>query len=93
MFDIPAATEAGPDDGYWRFTKRLTWALLVLWCGVTFGLVYFAGELNFQVFGWPFSFWMDAQGALFLYIAIVVGYAWAMNRRERLYRQQRPPPA
>jgi putative solute:sodium symporter small subunit len=79
----PGQRDDAGDSGFWRDTKRLTWLLLALWCGVTFGFVYFAGELSFNVFGWPLSFWIDAQGALYAYVMIVCAYAWAMNRRER----------
>jgi putative solute:sodium symporter small subunit len=51
-----------------------------VWLFVTFGVSYFARELNFNFFGWPFSFWMGAQGALAVYLLIVGFYAWYMNR-------------
>jgi len=41
---------------------------------------YFARELSFNFFGWPFSFWMGAQGALAVYLLIVGFYAWYTNR-------------
>jgi len=34
------------------------------------------------VFGWPFSFWMAAQGALIVYVLLIGAYAWIMNRLE-----------
>ena len=33
------------------------------------------------VAGWPFSFWFAAQGAVFVFIAIVAIFAWVANRR------------
>ncbi|WP_077037537.1 DUF4212 domain-containing protein [Pelomonas sp. KK5] len=72
---------------YWQRTCRLTAALLLLWALVCFGLTWFARELSgWRFFGWPFSFWVAAQGALFVFLAIVVFYAWAMNRLDRLSR-------
>jgi putative solute:sodium symporter small subunit len=65
---------------YWRRTLRLTAALLFLCCAVTFGVSYFARDLNFSFFGWPFSFWMAAQGALIVYCLIVWAYARGMER-------------
>ncbi len=67
---------------YWRRTQRLTMALLALWFGVTFSAAFFARELDFMLFGWPFSFWFCAQGALLLFLAIVCVYAWRMERLE-----------
>jgi putative solute:sodium symporter small subunit len=65
---------------YWRKNLRMTGALLVVWFVVTFGVSYFARELSFSFFGWPFSFWMGAQGTLVVYCLIIGYYAWYMNR-------------
>lgn len=65
---------------YWRKNLRITGLLLMVWFGVTFGVSYFARDLNFSFFGWPFSFWVAAQGALVVYVLIVAFYAWYMNR-------------
>jgi putative solute:sodium symporter small subunit len=54
--------------------------LLAVWAGLSFGCCYFARELSFMVGGWPFSYWMAAQGALLGFIAIVVVYAVVMLR-------------
>lgn len=54
--------------------------LLAVWVVVSFVPVYFARDLRFVVFGWPFDYWFAAQGALLAFIAIVVVYAWAMKR-------------
>ncbi len=67
-------------ERYWRSNLRMTAALLLVWLIVTFGVSYFARELSFNFFGWPFSFWMGAQGALAVYLLIVGFYAWYMNR-------------
>lgn len=65
---------------HWRKTLRLTAALLMVWFLVSFVAVYFARDLNFTFFGWPFSFWLGAQGGPLLYGLIIGLYAWAMNR-------------
>lgn len=70
---------------YWRRTRVLTALLLLVWLGVTFGVSYFARALSFTFFGWPFSFWMGAQGALLVYGAIIGFYAWYMNRMDIEY--------
>jgi putative solute:sodium symporter small subunit len=41
---------------------------------------YFARDLNFTFFGWPFSFWMGAQGSLVVYCLIIWFYAHFMNK-------------
>lgn len=65
---------------YWRKNLRVTTVLLVIWFVVTFGVSYFARDLNFSFFGWPFSFWMGAQGSLIVYLMIIGFYAWYMGR-------------
>ncbi len=65
---------------YWQKNLRITGILLAIWFFVTFVIGYFARDLNFSFFGWPFSFWVGAQGALIVYVAIIGFYAWYMNR-------------
>ena len=66
-----------------RFAARVLWlkaALLVVWATATFVFSFFARDLQFVVLGWPFDYWMGAQGAVIAFIAIVVIYATAMKR-------------
>ena len=56
---------------YWRKNLNITAILLAIWFVVTFVVSYFARDLNFNFFGWPFSFWMGAQGALVVYCLII----------------------
>lgn len=65
---------------YWRCNLRVTGALLAVWFVVSFVLTYFARDLNFRFFGWPFSFFMAAQGSLAVYVVLVWYYARAMDR-------------
>ena len=65
---------------HWRTSQRIAALWLAVWVGVTFGITYFARELNGSLFGWPFSFWVAAQGALLVYLALVVLHARWMNR-------------
>jgi putative solute:sodium symporter small subunit len=79
-----------PHRRYWRNTLRLTLALLALWLFVTFGIGFFARELSFRFFGWPFSFWIGAQGALLVYFGIVAVYAHVMDRWDRAFDVAEP---
>ncbi|MBX9872551.1 MAG: DUF4212 domain-containing protein [Burkholderiaceae bacterium] len=65
---------------YWRKNLNITAILLGIWFVVTFVVSYFARDLNFNFFGWPFSFWMGAQGALVIYVLIIGYYAYYMNK-------------
>ncbi|HEY5633570.1 MAG TPA: DUF4212 domain-containing protein [Burkholderiaceae bacterium] len=68
---------------YWRRNLQLSAALLLVWAGVTFGVGYFARSLNAEFFGWPFYFWVGAQGALLVYLLIIWFYARTMDRLDR----------
>ncbi len=58
--------------------------LLLVWALVSFVATYFARDLQFLVMGgWPLGYWIAAQGAVLVFIALVVVYGWAMNRFER----------
>ena len=70
---------------YWRKNRIVIAVLLLIWFAVTFGVSYFARALQFSFFGWPFSFWIAAQGALLVYCLIIGFYAWYMNRLDVLH--------
>jgi len=70
---------------YWRRNLNVTAVLLAIWFVVTYVVAYFARDLNFNFFGWPFSFYMAAQGSLIVYVAIIFFYARYMNNLDREY--------
>jgi len=75
-----------PAQRFWRRTKRLTGALLGLWLAVNLLLPWFARDLGaWQVFGFPLGYWLAAEGALLVYLAIIVVYVVAMDRLEAVY--------
>ncbi len=56
--------------------------LLTLWFLASFGVVFFAEDLQVLALGWPIGFWFSAQGSVLIFIALVVVFAWVENRRE-----------
>ena len=70
---------------YWSKNLRITAILLAIWFVVTFVVGFYARELNFNFFGWPFSFWVGAQGALVIYVLIIAYYAHYMNNLDKEY--------
>ena len=69
---------------HWERSRKMTLLLLALWLATGFGTVFFARELaRFEVFGWPLSFYMAAQGASLVSLAIIGFYAWRMRRLDR----------
>lgn len=77
-----------PGDTYWRTTRRFTAVLLLVWLATSFLAVFFARELaGLTIFGWPLSFYLAAQGASLVYLAIIGIYAWRMRRLDRQHRR------
>ena len=48
---------------YWKKNLNITAILMVIWFVATFVMGYYARDLSFDFFGWPFSFYMAAQGS------------------------------
>jgi len=67
-------------EQYWQKNLNVTAKLLGVWFVVTFVVTFFARDLNFNFFGWPFSFWMASQGSLIIYVLIIWYYASYMNK-------------
>ena len=66
---------------YWRRNLNLTLVLLAIWFVATFVMAFFArplAEINFA--GWPFSFYMAAQGSMIIYLLIIWFYAKRMKK-------------
>jgi putative solute:sodium symporter small subunit len=74
-----------------RKVRRLTWLCLAVWMAVTLVPIYGARRLNFELWGWPFNFWMAAQGCVLAYLALVVYFAWQVNRWEAALPEALPP--
>jgi putative solute:sodium symporter small subunit len=75
-------------EEYWRRTLRVTGVILAIWFFVTFVVGYFARDLSFNFFGWPFSFYMGAQGSLIVYCLLILFYAVYMNKLDNEYGVQ-----
>lgn len=71
---------------YWRKNLVITAILLFIWFVVTFVEAWYARELNqFSFLGFPFAFYMSAQGSLIIYVVLIGVYAWYMNRLDVEY--------
>ena len=68
---------------YWQKNLRITSILMGIWFVVTYVVSFAARDLSFNFFGWPFSFWMGAQGSLIVYVAIIWYYARYMNKLDQ----------
>lgn len=71
---------------YWNRNLRLTSVLLGIWFVATFVVIWFAKELNdIVIAGFPFAFYMGAQGSLIIYVAVIWYYARRMNQLDLEY--------
>ncbi len=74
-------------DAYWRYNIRLVAILLAIWF-VTAYLIsgYFAAAMNhFHFLGFPFGYYMAAQGSLVIFVIEIAIYAKLMNKKDLEY--------
>jgi putative solute:sodium symporter small subunit len=71
-------------DEYWRYNVRLTTVLLIIWFVVTYIISgVMAGWLNqFTFIGFPFGYYMAAQGSLAIFVIEIAVYAYLMNKKD-----------
>ena len=68
--------------------RRLTTLLLCIWL-LTIALpTFYARELSQHLPGWPLHYWISAQGALLVFLALVAIYAFLVNRWEACAQPQ-----
>ena len=70
---------------YWRKNVTMTMILLAVWAIITYVVGWLARDLSFNFFGWPFSFWVGAQGALAPYVVLIWYYAHYMGKLDKEY--------
>ena len=78
----PTAADAAAQDKGTR-PNVVRGILLLIWFGASFGVCWFARDLEQVVAGWPVNFWFAAQGAVLVFILVVMVYAGYMNGVER----------
>ena len=72
---------------YWHKNLLVTAVLLAIWFVVTFVEGWYARELNaFTFLGFPFGFYMSAQGSLVVYVVLIWFYARYMNALDVEYK-------
>ncbi|WP_110649110.1 DUF4212 domain-containing protein [Salinicola peritrichatus] len=70
---------------YWKANMRLIATLLVIWFIASYGFgVLLVEPLNaIHFFGFKLGFWFAQQGSIYVFLALIVVYAWSMNRLDR----------
>ncbi|WP_454722311.1 DUF4212 domain-containing protein [Delftia acidovorans] len=57
--------------------------LFTVWVAVSFGACYYARDLQALMPDWPLAYWFAAQGAVLMFLAIVIVYCLSMDHFER----------
>lgn len=66
---------------HWRKTTRLMWTMMILWVFFSFVVHLFAVQLNAIVIaGFPFGFYMAAQGSLIAFVVLCFWNAYSQNK-------------
>ncbi|QTX21500.1 DUF4212 domain-containing protein [Comamonas aquatica] len=83
VHDRPAAGggQMPPDlhDTHHLWLKAI---LLAVWVVFSFGVCFFARDLQAWVQGWQLGYWMAAQGAVLMFMLIALVYCVVMDRFE-----------
>jgi len=73
-------------QAYWSYNVKLTTIVMVIWFVVTYVCAFFAKELNsFSFIGFPFGYYMAAQGSLAIFVILIFVYAFKMNKADKDY--------
>lgn len=69
-------------EAYWKKNRRLIAVLLGIWALVSYGFaILFPGE--YRIGQLPAGFWWAQQGSMFVFVLLILVYAWLMDRMDR----------
>ena len=73
---------------YWRMNLKLVGLLLVVWFLVSYGAaILFVEPLNaVSMGGFPLGFWFAQQGAILVFIGLILVYCVKMDRIDAAFR-------
>ena len=76
------ANAARPKE-YWAYNVKLTTFTMVVWFVVTYVAIFFTPQLNnIVILGFPFGYYMGAQGSLIIFVWLIFNYAMKMNKAD-----------
>ena len=71
---------------YWSYNVKLTTFTMIVWFVVTYVAIIFTPQLNnIVIFGFPFGYYMGAQGSLIIFVILIFNYAFKMNKADKDY--------
>jgi putative solute:sodium symporter small subunit len=69
---------------HWKKTSSLMWLMVGLWAVFSFFIHMFAPALNaIKILGFPFGFYMAAQGSLIAFVVMLFWFAKAQDKIDR----------
>ncbi|MFN3603750.1 MAG: DUF4212 domain-containing protein [Leptonema sp. (in: bacteria)] len=73
-------------DQYWVENRNQMWIVMIIWFLVSYGAGLIAPFLNkITILGFPFGYYMGAQGSLIVFVLLNWYYANKMNQIEKKY--------
>ena len=72
---------------YWAANLRLIFTYVAIWVVVSYGCgILLVDELNqIQFFGFKLGFWFAQQGAIYVFLVLIIKYAHSMNKLDRKF--------
>lgn len=72
-------------QAYWSATLRLISIVLVVWFIVSYlaGIILAPALNSIHLGGYPLGFWFAHQGSMYVFIALIFYYAYAMDKIDR----------
>lgn len=74
-------------NAYWQANIRLILTLMAIWFVVSFGAgILFVDALDtIKIAGYPLGFWFAEQGSIFVFLALIIYYTYAMNKLDKKF--------
>lgn len=75
---------------YWRAHLKLLGLLLSIWFlfGVVLSILLVKPLNEIRIAGFPLGFWIAQQGAIFVFVLLILVYAILMDRTDRKYQAE-----
>lgn len=72
---------------YWAANLRLIFTYVAIWFVVSYGCgILLVDELNqIQFFGFKLGFWFAQQGAIYVFLVLIIKYAHSMKKLDRKF--------
>ncbi|MDW8095711.1 MAG: DUF4212 domain-containing protein [Aquificaceae bacterium] len=73
-------------ESYWRENRNLMLLVLLIWAIVSYGAALISGALNkLVILGFPLGYYMGAQGALIVFLLLIIFYSKGMDNVDKKY--------